>query len=130
MTKALKLAQRAVQIGKDDPYLPNYHLALGYAEYRDGQYANAERAMTVAQEGLKGEYRETARLFRAMSVFRQDRREEARDLFRQAEAKMPPLPKDESNPLGDVWTVSHDTLICWLAYKEARNLLGKPAAKP
>ena len=67
-----------------------------------------------------------ARLYRAMSLFRQDKPEEARKLFSQAEAQMPPLPKDESKPLVDGKSVSQDVLICWLAYKEAKAVLREP----
>ena len=41
---------------------------------------------------------------------------------------MPPLPKDENKPLVDGEPASHDVLICWLVYKEARSLLNEPAA--
>jgi hypothetical protein len=33
------------------------------------------------------------------------------------------LPTDESKPLVDGKPVSHDVLICWLAYKEAKALI-------
>jgi hypothetical protein len=44
---------------------------------------------------------------------------------------MKPLPKDEKNPLAD--KANHDDLILWLAYKEAKALIGfdaTPAAAP
>jgi tetratricopeptide (TPR) repeat protein len=130
LAKALKLAQQAVELGKNEPALPWYQLGLGLAEYRNGQYAAAERALTLAEQtaveapDLQG----TAHLFRAMSLFRQDRPEEARRLFSEAEAQMPPLPKDEGKPLVDGRALSHDLLIRWLAYKEARTVLNEPAA--
>jgi serine/threonine protein kinase/tetratricopeptide (TPR) repeat protein len=130
LTKALNLAQRAVELGKGDTYLPYYHLALGLAEYRNGQYAAAEQTLTVAEE-TAGEFNEiqgSARMFRAMSLFREDKLEDARKLFSQAESQMPPLPKDGSSPLVDGKPASHDDLICWLAYKEARALIEGPSA--
>jgi len=36
---------------------------------------------------------------------------------------MPPLPKDESKPFVDGKPASHDDLIWWLAYKEAKALI-------
>ena len=130
LAKALNLAQRAVELGKSNPDLPWYQLALGLAEYRNGQYAAAERTLTVAEQtaGEEHEIPGIARLFRAMSLFRQDKPEEARKLFSQAEAQMPPLPKDESKPLVDGKPVSHDVLIWWLAYKEAKALIEGPSA--
>jgi len=133
LDKALNLARRGVELGKSDPMLPWYQLALGIVEYRDGQYAAGEQTLAVVEQAAGGnDYLQgTTRLFRAMSLFRQDRPEEARSLFSQAEAKMPPLPKDESAPIVDGLPVSHDILIWWLAYKEARSALNQPsAAKP
>ena len=130
LAKALNLAQRGVELGKSSGLLPWYQLGLGLAEYRNGQYAAAERTLTVAEQTV-GEYREiqaTMRLFRAMSLLRQNRPEEARKLFSQAEAEMPALPQDERKALVDNKPVSHDVLICWLAHKEAKSLLNEPAA--
>lgn len=130
LTKVLTLAQRAVELGKGNQLLPWYQLALGLAQYRNGQYAAAERALTVAEQtaGKLNDIPGTARLFRAMSLFRQDRTEEARELLSETEAQIPPLPADERKPLVDGKLANHDVLICWLAYKEAKSLLNKPAA--
>ncbi len=68
------------------------------------------------------------RLFRAMSLFRQDKLEQGRRAFSQAEAQMPPLPKDEGKPFVDGRPASHDDLIWWLAYKEAEALIEGPSA--
>jgi serine/threonine protein kinase len=138
LTKALDLAQRAVKLGKSDQYLPWYQLALGLAEYRNGQYAHAEGTLTLAEKmagdnhdhsvDQQREIQETARLFRAMSLFRQDKPEEARKVFRQAEAQMPPLPKDESKPIVDGKSFDRDLIVTWLAYKEAKALIEGPSA--
>ena len=77
-------------------------------------------------EQTAGDYRElqgTARFFRAMCLSRQNRLEEARKLFSQAETEMPPFPKDERKPLLDGQPVFHEVLICWLSYKEAKALI-------
>jgi serine/threonine protein kinase/tetratricopeptide (TPR) repeat protein len=130
LAKALNLAQRGVELGKTNSLLPYYQLGLGMAEYRNGQYAAADRNLTVAEQtiGKDPEMLGIARLYRAMSLFRQDKPEEARKLLSQAEAQMPPLPKDETKPLVDGKLVSHDYLICWLAYKEAKALIEAPSA--
>jgi eukaryotic-like serine/threonine-protein kinase len=130
LAKALALTRRGVELGKSSSLLPWYQLSLGLAEYRNGQYADAERTLATAEQAA-GENREflgIARLFRAMSLARQNRPGEARKLFSQAEAEMPPFPNDEHKPIEDGKPVSHDHLICWMAYQEARSLLNQPAA--
>ena len=65
------------------------------AEYRNGQYAAAERTLTIAEQAVGVEHPDHSgnrALFRAMSLFRQNKPEEARKLFSQAEAQMPTLP--------------------------------------
>jgi eukaryotic-like serine/threonine-protein kinase len=129
-TKALSFAQRAFELGKGGPQLPWFYLTLGLAQYRNGQYAAAARNLTIAeqtaadQQDIPG----VARLYRAMSLFRQDKLEEARKLLSQAEGQMPPFPKDETKPISDGRLASHDKMICWLAYKEAKALIKAPSA--
>ena len=68
----------------------------------------------------------TAAFYRAMSLFRQGKENEARKLATEAAAKMKPLPKDEKNPLAA--GASADDLTLWLAYQEAKGLLRFDAA--
>jgi WD40 repeat protein len=120
---ALVLARRAVQRGASHPYLPYFQLALGMAEYRCGHFAEAEAALQTAarlgprQKGLPG----TSGFYRAMCLYREGKAEEARKVALAAAAKMSPLPANEENPLAG--NVSHDDLIQWLAYKEAKALI-------
>jgi tetratricopeptide (TPR) repeat protein len=95
MANALNLAQRAVELGKSSLSLPWYQLSLGLAEYRNGQYAAAERSMAVAEQtaGDRERLLGIAHMFHAMTLFRQDRPDEARKLFSQAEAQMPRCPR-------------------------------------
>jgi tetratricopeptide (TPR) repeat protein len=135
LAKTLDLARRGVELGKNSSLLRYYQLELGLAEYRNDQYADAEKTLAMAEQKYENttfpEIRGTARLFRAMSLFRQDKPEEARKVFSQTEAQMPALPEDESKPLANGKPVNHDVLICWLAYKEARSLLNEPVrARP
>jgi eukaryotic-like serine/threonine-protein kinase len=137
---ALVLAQRCVELGKskNSEWLPCDQLTLGLAEYRNGQYAAAEQTLFTAEQtagdlhdasvDIQHEIQGTARLFRAMSLFRRDKPEEARKLFSQAEAEMPPSPKDESKPHVDGKSVDRDLLVMWLAYKEAKALIEGPTA--
>jgi hypothetical protein len=120
---ALALARKAVQLGKDSPNLPWFQMALGMAEYRSGHFTEADAALIAAAKS--GENMPhvvgTSALFRAMSLFRQGKEDEARKLATTAAAKMKPLPKDEQNPLAGSATT--DDLILWLAYKEAKAML-------
>ena len=127
LAKTLELARRGVEFGKNSPLLPGYQMGLGLAEYRNAQYAAAEQTLAVAEQKAGGypEIQGVARLFRAMSLFQQNRPEEARKLFSQAGSEIPPLPKDEGSPRVDGRTLSRDVLICWLAYKEAGSLLNE-----
>ncbi len=132
LAKALDLARLGVELRKGTPWLPWYELSLGLAEYRNGEYANAEQTLAVAGQ-TAGQYQDipgTARLFRAMSLFRQGRADEARQLFSQAEAQMPPFPQDLRKPVVGGKMASHDVMICWLACREAKRLMNGTDSKP
>jgi serine/threonine protein kinase len=127
---ALNLAGKAVNVGKEKlAGLAWYHMTLGMAEYRSGRYAEAVEALTAA-EAVTAEtwhpeiVRSTAGFYRVMTLFQQGKPEEARTLFTATETTMKPFPADEKNPLAG--QADHDDLILWLAYKEARALLGPP----
>ena len=132
LAEALDLAKRGVELKKGSTWLPWYQLSLGLAEYRSGQYANAEQ--TLADSGqAKGRHQdilETPLFFRALSLFRLGRLEEARKLFSEAGKQMPPFPQDENKPLLDGSLASHDVMICWLSCREARSVLYKPGDRP
>ena len=105
-------------------------MTLGMAEYRGGNYAAAEEALLAAAKANPNNASATgiAAFYRAMSLHRQGKRDEARQLARAAAAKMKPLPRDENNPPADdaYW----DDLILWLAYKEANALIRFDATPP
>ena len=137
---SIVLARRAVDLGKDNEWLHYFLMALGMAEYRGGRFAEAEASLAAAMDREKvprdgdGEWTSivtvTSAFYRAMSLFRQGKNAEARTLAAKAAAKMKPLPKDEQNPLAG--GASADDLILWLAYKEAKALIGlaNPPAAP
>jgi tetratricopeptide (TPR) repeat protein len=120
---ALLLAQRAVELGKGSRDLAWFQMALGMAEYRSGHFAEADAALLAAMEAGNGnsQIAGTSAFYRALSLFRQGKPDEARQLATQAAAKMKPLPKDAKNPptSGDY----HDDLILWLAYREAKDTI-------
>jgi tetratricopeptide (TPR) repeat protein len=120
---ALLLARRAVELGKGNQYLAWFQMALGMAEYRSGHFTEADAALRAAMEARKDNphIAGTSAFYRALSLFRQGKPDEARQLATQAAAKMKPLPKDAKIPLaggGDA-----NDLILWLAYKEAKDAI-------
>jgi tetratricopeptide (TPR) repeat protein len=123
LEEVLALARKAVQLGKDSQLLPWFQMALGMAEYRSGHFAEADAALIAAAKGDEDNphVAGTSALYRAMSLFRQGKEDEARKLATAAAATMKPLPKDDKNPLAG--NASPDDLILWMAYKEAKALI-------
>ena len=137
---SIVLARRAVDLGKDGEWLDFYLMALGMAEYRGGHFAEAEVSLTAAMDRAKVHPHDevkmtdlvagTSAFYRAMSLFRRGRSDEARKLATEAAATMRPFPADERNALAG--GASHNDLILWLAYKEAKAMIGfaDPPAAP
>jgi len=125
---AVLLARKGVELDKDSQWREWRLLALGMAEYRSGNYAAALEALLAAEKAgpnnpiAKG----TAAFYRAMSLFRQEKPDEARKVAIAAAAQMKPLPKDEQNPFAN--GAYYDDLILWLAYKEAKAVIQFDAA--
>jgi WD40 repeat protein len=137
--EVLALARKAVQLGKDGQGLPWFQMALGMAEYRRSRFTEADAALLAAAQSARNMpdiyasyyVAGTSALYRAMSLFRQGKENEARQLAIEAASKMRPLPKDEKNPLAGI-SISNghwsEDLILWLVYKEAKALIGFDAA--
>jgi serine/threonine protein kinase len=109
---------------------PWYQQALGMAEFRAGNDQAAEAAFLRAEKAAEtGNWRPEqrpfiqgpSRFFRAMILFRQGKTAEAKALFQEAEAQMPPIPENAARVLRV--NVTQDQLLCWLTYKEASALL-------
>ena len=124
-SRVLNLARQGVDRCKDAASRPLYQLSLGMAQYRNGQYTNAEQTLTAVEQAVckSRDIPTTARLFHAMCLFQEDRPTDARQLFNQAQSQMTPLPQDPNAPVVDGKTASHDIIISWLAYLEAKSLL-------
>jgi hypothetical protein len=120
---ALALARKVVGPNKGAPWL---QLTLGMAEYRSGNFKEADRALIATPK--VGPAGGTASFYLAMSLFRQGKENDARKLATETAAKWKPLPKDEKNPLAG--GASTDALMLWLAYKEAKALIGFDEAPP
>ena len=128
---ALAFARRAVELGRTNSSLPWFQMGLGMAEYRSGHYPAADEALAAAARATqkwdpagRARIQGTAEFYRAMSLFRQGKAAEARQLFTETEATMKPLPADDKNPLAN--GADQDDMIVWLAYKEARALINPP----
>jgi Leucine-rich repeat (LRR) protein len=128
-TIALALARKSVELGKGSSIAPWQEMALGMAEYRSGNYSAVEDAMMTAtqsalslSQGQRDMLEPTAGFYRVMSLFKRGKSAEARSLFTATEARMKTLPADDVAPAA-VQAISHDQLILWLAFKEAKALL-------
>jgi tetratricopeptide (TPR) repeat protein len=130
---AVGLARRAADLGQKDQWARWYQLCLGMAEYRQGNYRAADKALLAAIETVSLDDRArlnlgasqtpsevTARIYYAMSLYKQGRTSDAEEALKKAEAGMK-LPPINGQPLKE--KADHDDLICWLAYKEARMLM-------
>jgi tetratricopeptide (TPR) repeat protein len=121
---ALILARKEVELYHGVQWREWQLLTLGMAEYRSGNYAAAIEALIAAEKAGPNNAMANgiAAFYRAMSLSRQGKSDEARRLAIGAAAQMKPLPIDEQNPLPDTadpW----DDLILWLAYKEAKAMI-------
>jgi hypothetical protein len=100
------------------------------AAYRIGDDSACDGPL-LAAEGAKDNRHVsgTSAFYRAMSLHRRGKRDEARKLATEAAATMRPLPADVENPLAG--GASHDDLILWLAYKAAlREVIAPPVRGP
>jgi eukaryotic-like serine/threonine-protein kinase len=122
--QARELAHHAVELAGDHADRPLLEITLALAEYRSGNFVEAEAILHRAAEAVadRPHWPQWAGLYRAMSLFKLDRREEARQLALTAAANIPPLPTDQENPLHGTATL--DDLTLWLALKEAQSLIG------
>jgi len=123
----LALGRKAEELSKG----PWERLALGMAEFRNGHLAAADEALLAATKETQDAYVVgISAFYRAMSLFQQGKKDEARAVVTQAAAVMQPLPKDEQKP---AMPRGKNDLILWLAYKEAKAMIGfdtPPAAPP
>lgn len=125
---ALVLARRSVELGKDSLLLAYFQMALGMVEYRSGNYAAADEALLAGSQGGKDNFHiaGTSAFYRALSLFRQGKEDDARKLATEASARMRPLPGDEKNPL--VGNADAEYLILLIFYKQANDILRLGAA--
>jgi hypothetical protein len=126
---ALVVARRAVEFEKENAS-PWVQKSLGVAEYRVGHFVAADAALAAAIDLAKDVPRAAvpSAFYRAMSLFRQGKHDQARVLAVATAARMKPLPADEQNPPASAVAPQHRDLIMWLAYKEAKALIHFDAA--
>jgi tetratricopeptide (TPR) repeat protein len=121
---ALALGRKAVELIQGRQWGEWCQLTLGMAEYRSGNDAAAQKALlAAAKAGSNNPYiTDTAAFYRAMSLFQEGKKDEARKLALETAARMTPLPRDEQNPLPSTAEPWND-LIPWLGYKEAKAMI-------
>jgi tetratricopeptide (TPR) repeat protein len=117
LEEGLALAQKAVAIGKSGEW---GLLTLGIAEYRSGQAAAAAETLLAAiKAGPHNRIAtDTAAFYRAMSLYRSGKSDEARSVAIEAAARMKPLPTPSLDS-----PYNRDDLVLWLAYKEANAMI-------
>lgn len=124
--KVLALAKRSVRLAAGDPGRLGWsNLALGMAEYRSGNFQEADETLqsaVVNPDEIDIDVIEAASIYRAMAVFAGGDRTNGERLFREAEKEMRKMLVGAVNPF--VSGVSHDYLITRLAYREAAEVLG------
>ncbi len=114
----LALGRKAVELNKG----PWERLALGMAEFRNGHFAAADEALvSAAKAGQDANVTGISTFYRTMSLFQQGKKDEARELAIQAATRMEPLPVDEQK---QAMPHGSNDLILWLAYKEAKAMIG------
>jgi tetratricopeptide (TPR) repeat protein len=129
---ALEVARKVATPQAGKPPSPWYQMTLGMAQYRNGMFQEAADSLrsvlklAAATPGMDKVdlIRGTTNLYLAMSLAQLGKADEARALLAATEAKMKPLPADETKPLAEKGT-DHDDLIFWLAYKEAKAMLAE-----
>lgn len=128
LESAVTIARRALDLGKGSRHFEWYQMALGMAEYRHSHFSAADQALSSAGEMDGGDplVQGTARFYHAMSLFKQGKQAEAFQQFYKAVVQMKPLPANEKQPLAN--GADADSIILWLAYKEAKTLLN-PSVK-
>ncbi len=135
---ALTLARKGVELGKGGQWWEWRLLAsTAWPSTAAGNERSAAQEALLAAVAAAGKNNiyvtGISAFFRAMSLYRQGKPDEARQVAIAAAAKMwPPLPKDENNPLaGGVDAGDYqDDLILWLACKEAKALIRFDAGTP
>lgn len=128
----LALARNALKLLDDETGINWFRMNLGIAEYRAGHDEDATEPLRASLGDGNYLISVTSAFYLAMTLSRQGKDAEARQVAMEAIARMRPLPPDEQNPLVGA---SHDDLILWMAYKEAKVLLKldadtDPKAKP
>jgi eukaryotic-like serine/threonine-protein kinase len=118
LVETAALARRAVE--RHDGQ--SERLALGMAEFRSGHLAEADDALRTAGIGPDVTTAGCAAFYRAMTRFQQGKKDEARETAAKAAAAMRPLPRDDHGPISG--NRNANDLILWLAYKEAKAMIG------
>jgi hypothetical protein len=124
---ALALARRAISAGDDHWAIAWFYLTLGMAEYRSGDYSGAEKTLNEAVMRLQALAlaADIAAFYRSMALFRLGKEAEAKRLAAETAGRMKPLPSDEANPYAE--GANFNSLVLWMAYKEAREVVGLEA---
>jgi tetratricopeptide (TPR) repeat protein len=123
--RAARLADRAVTVGENSPYLVYLQVTKGIAEYREGHYDSAVKWLERAKPGdNQSVLKAMTGVFLALAYHRAGRPDDARRSLNEAQTlldqRFPPNGPPDINRGGE-W---HDWLICQIVRREAEALLG------
>ena len=112
-------------------------LAAGMLYYRAGDYGKAEAALSETLRLLERcatwentpANRAGVNLYRAMSLLKQGKVDEARQLYAEASKAIAP-PQSAEQPLSGNWDAQGTPLIVWLAQREAKALFEQVPPNP
>jgi tetratricopeptide (TPR) repeat protein len=114
---AARLAVKAMDLAPSNSW---GMLSMGMAHYRQGELSRAAEWLNRAVGAEPANLSLVARAFLAMTKFQQGKPNEAREDLRAVEAGLGPV---ASTDLQSPFTLHHDELAVWLAWKEARQTL-------
>ena len=128
-----KLAERAVDLGTNSPWMHWFQLAKGLAEYRQGQFSRSVESMQRIQKGIgaandpmRDSCEADSYMILAMSLQRLEKPEEARAALSHGVAIVhTKLPALNGGDLGQSW---YDVVTAYILMREANDLIeGQPA---
>jgi serine/threonine protein kinase len=128
LARAANLAQDAVTLGKDTPFLYWGQMTKGMAQYRQGDFTGAIETMRLSQNtsakrppGDRYMCEADAYFVSAMARHRLNQPDEARAaLARGVEIVQTKLPKLDGGDLGLTW---HDVLMSYILMREAKEMI-------
>lgn len=128
LERALRMAQRAVELGKDRDEMPSCLLARGLLEYRLGRHEEADATLRQCSNERIGHVPAIAAIFRALNAHARGRRSEAAELADRVREQwkvwgLVEPPADFKLHSQEPESKAYNTLLAWSAYRELTEAL-------